>query len=74
MSSENENKALIDEIIELLNNPDFESPEVILLLGSSGAGKSSLVNTLYGVLTGRYYAIAKQGSGETQSVTLDLLR
>lgn len=74
MSSENENKALIDEIIELLNNPDFESPEVILLLGSSGAGKSSLVDTLYGVLTGRYYAIAKQGSGETQSVTLDLLR
>ncbi|XP_053391670.1 uncharacterized protein LOC123561146 [Mercenaria mercenaria] len=74
MSFEEENDSLLEEVFELLESPDCENPEVILLIGRSGAGKSSLVNTLHKVLTGRFYTIAKQGSGQTQTVTLDLLR
>ncbi|XP_053372582.1 uncharacterized protein LOC123560159 [Mercenaria mercenaria] len=74
MSLEEENDSLLEEVFELLEGPDCDNPEVILLIGRSGAGKSSLVNTLHMVLTGRFYMIAKQGSGQAQTVTLDLLR
>ncbi|XP_053372996.1 uncharacterized protein LOC123561149 [Mercenaria mercenaria] len=70
-----ENEALLDEIIEACECIDDEDANhVILLIGSIGVGKSSFINTLHKVLTGKYFIIAKQGRGVTQSVTGELLR
>ncbi|XP_053372602.1 uncharacterized protein LOC123561127 isoform X2 [Mercenaria mercenaria] len=69
-----ENAALLEEIIDLLERSDREHAEVIMLIGKSGAGKSAMISTIHKVLTGKYYQIARQGSGKAQSVTLDLGR
>ncbi|XP_045208350.2 uncharacterized protein LOC123560161 [Mercenaria mercenaria] len=73
-SDEDENETSLSGIFDLLESPDCESPEVILLIGRSGAGKSALINTLHKVLTGKYYPIAKHGSGKALTVTMELNR
>jgi predicted GTPase len=68
------NEELLDKILQRCERSDREGPEVIMLIGRSGAGKSALINTIHQVITGEYYKIAKHGSGHAKSVTLDLGR
>ncbi|XP_052220814.1 uncharacterized protein LOC127837596 isoform X2 [Dreissena polymorpha] len=64
------NKVLLREIADLCKREDRKTPEVILLLGSTGVGKSSMVNTIIKALTGKYFYKAKSGRGREGSVTL----
>ncbi|KAH3800537.1 hypothetical protein DPMN_154170 [Dreissena polymorpha] len=59
LNKQEENAELICEIAELCNRPDRKDPEVLLLLGSVGAGKSALVNTIIKAMTGKYIHKAK---------------
>lgn len=68
------NKRLLEDIVQLCRLEDREKPEVILLIGKIGAGKSAFINTVYKVFTGRYHEIARQGAGSAQSVTVELQR
>ncbi|XP_052216692.1 uncharacterized protein LOC127834714 [Dreissena polymorpha] len=65
-----ENTDLICEIADLCKRPDRTGPEVILLLGSVGVGKSAIVNTIIKAMTGKHYHKAKTGRGNTASKTL----
>ncbi|XP_052787732.1 uncharacterized protein LOC128222686 isoform X1 [Mya arenaria] len=51
-----------------------KQPEVILLLGDVGAGKSSLVNTVIRALTEQHLPRAKTGRGGAHSKTVTLQR
>ncbi|WAR31246.1 hypothetical protein MAR_033788 [Mya arenaria] len=51
-----------------------QNPEVVLLLGNVGAGKSSLVNTIIQALTEQHLPRAKTGKGGTLSKTVTLQR
>ncbi|XP_052253598.1 uncharacterized protein LOC127859974 isoform X2 [Dreissena polymorpha] len=64
------NEALLREIADLCKREDRKTPEVILLLGSTGVGKSSMVNTIIKALTGKYFYRARSGRGLVGSVTL----
>ncbi|XP_052790593.1 uncharacterized protein LOC128224671 [Mya arenaria] len=51
-----------------------QQPEVILLVGDVGAGKSSLVNTIIQALTEQHLPRAKTGKGGTRTKTITLQR
>ncbi|KAH3808756.1 hypothetical protein DPMN_137114 [Dreissena polymorpha] len=50
--------------------PDINNPEVLLLLGSVGVGKSAIVNTIIKAITGKHFPKAKVGRGLVASTTL----
>lgn len=67
-----ENIQLLQEIADLCRKPTDGGPQNILLIGAVGAGKSSIINTIFKALTGKSYPIAKTGGGGDISVTIDL--
>jgi len=55
-------------------SPDRRKPEVVLLLGTSGSGKSALINTVVRAISGKHYEKALLGHGIAASKTLTLQR
>ncbi|XP_052789235.1 uncharacterized protein LOC128224359 [Mya arenaria] len=66
------NTDLLIQIAQLCNRPDRTYPEVVFLLGTPGAGKSAMVNTMVKALCGKYYSKALTGKGQAQTKTLTL--
>jgi len=54
-------------------SPDRRKPEVVLLLGPPGSGKSALINTVVQAISGKHYEKALPGRG-IASNTLTLQR
>ena len=54
--------------------PDRTEPEVVLLLGPPGSGKSALINTVVRAISGKHYEKALPGRGIAASKTLTLQR
>ena len=54
--------------------PDRTEPEVVLLLGPPGSGKSALINTVVRAISGKHYEKALLGHGIAASKTLTLQR
>lgn len=52
-----------------VNVKKLEKPRNVLLLGSLGTGKSSFINTVITVLTGRYKPYADIGCGSKHNST-----
>ena len=69
-----ENRKLKMDIVELCKRPDRTKPEVVLLLGKSGSGKSSMINTICRVISGKSFQRAVTGRGAAGSKTLTLQR
>ncbi|XP_060598449.1 uncharacterized protein LOC132752172 isoform X2 [Ruditapes philippinarum] len=72
-AEEQDSPELFKAFLNLLEQND-ELPENILMFGISGAGKSSLINTIHKVLTGKYFELAVTGRGATQTLTKELKR
>lgn len=68
------NTSLLGDILKLGETSERDNVEVIMLIGTTGSGKSAMINTIHTVLTGKSYQIARMGSGNATSVTLDLTR
>lgn len=65
-------KPLLEKLRKNLMDPSSSSPENICLVGLSGAGKSSLLNSLNAALTCEFrpWHPAGRGSGQTKTTTL----
>jgi predicted GTPase len=73
-AEEQDSQELLEAFLDLLEQKNDELPENILIFGRNGAGKSSLINTIHKVLTGKYFELAETGRGETQTLTMELER
>jgi predicted GTPase len=73
-AEEQDSQELLEAFLDLLEQENDGPPENILIFGRSGAGKSSLINTIHKVLTGKYFELAETGRGGTPTLTTELKR